>query len=221
MIRSYTRRKLPHFFIYAKDKTDLQVEPINESTVNRLDYIIPSPKLNFQTQTLGKYDPKMLMRERLVPKNEITDGIISTYNLLSRSDALRIQHDDHGNPMSTYGYQKMIDALLDVCPDIDLIVDTLVKELFIRRKSKRKNIFWACFGDIVARNIRKNLGNKTGMCVKCGRRFYRESNRQVMCKECAEKAKKATNLAAQRRRREKCKYLEKARNHCGAMNTAN
>ena len=45
MIHSYTRRKLPHFFIYAKDKTDIQVEPLNESTVNRLDYIIPNPAI--------------------------------------------------------------------------------------------------------------------------------------------------------------------------------
>ena len=209
MIHSYTRHKVPHFFIYAKDKTEAQVEPQNDSAVNRLEYIIPTTKLNFQKQTLGKFDPKVLMSSSLVPQNEITAKVIETYNNMTKSEAMRMKTDDNGQLRSTYGYQTLIDALDEVCPSRDMVVDILVKELFIKRKSRRKNIFWMCYGDIVAGHIKSNLGTKTGMCIRCGRRFYRESNRQVMCRDCAAKAKRVQNAAVKRRAREKCHHLEK------------
>ena len=36
-ISKYTTSKVPHFFIYAKDKTRKQVEKRNNSIVNRLE----------------------------------------------------------------------------------------------------------------------------------------------------------------------------------------
>ena len=34
IIKSYTKAKLPHFFVYAKDKTEEQVENVNNSVMN-------------------------------------------------------------------------------------------------------------------------------------------------------------------------------------------
>ena len=48
LISKYTKRKLPHFFIYAKDKKRHQVESINNSTVNKLLKIIPNPRVSFK-----------------------------------------------------------------------------------------------------------------------------------------------------------------------------
>ena len=209
MIHQYTRKKVPHFFVYAKDKSENQVEPPNNSPVNRLEYIIPEIKMDFKTQSLGKFDPKMLMRENIIPTNEITKQIIETYDLMTKSDAMKTGRDERGVPRSVYGYQQIIDALLCICNDIYFVTDVLIKELFIRRRSKRKNIFWMCFGNVVAENVRKNIGRKTGMCVKCGARFYRESNRQVMCKSCAAQSRKISNRLAQRRRTAKKSAFKK------------
>ena len=208
-IRAYTSRKVPHFFVYAKDKTEAQVEPPNDSPVNRLEKIIPHMKMDFQFQALGKFDPKVLMRDELVPTNDITQKIIDTYTAMSQTDAMKAGTDERGRPRSLYGYQQIIDSLLAITGDIHLIVDVLIRELFIRRKSKRKNIFWMCFGDVVAENIKRNIGLKTGICVKCGARFYRESNRQLRCKSCAAKAKRESDRLAKRRQRQKSQNLEK------------
>lgn len=202
-IHAYTKHKVPHFFIYAKGKTDAQVEPLSSSPVDRLEHIIPHDRLEFQARTLGKFDPKMLMHDQLVPSNDITQKIISTYEHISRTDIMRLQLNENGRPRSSWGYRTLLDALLEIYNDKTFITDVLIKELFVRRKSKRKNIFWACFGDVVVENLRHNLGSKTGMCVHCGRRFYRESNRQVMCTECAKRRTRAANAERKRRSRAK------------------
>lgn len=210
MIHKFTKKKVPHFFIYAKDKTERQVEQITCSPVNRLENIIPQTRLDFKTSTLGKFSPRILMSTNMVPSNEISEKIIETYHSMCKSDAMKAGKDEKGKPRSYYGYQRIIDELLSVCGDINFIVDVLIKELFIKKHSKRKNIFWMCFGEIVANNIKQNLGKKTGMCVKCGARFYRESNRQVMCKKCAAVARKIDNRLAQRRKRAKKSAIKKS-----------
>lgn len=45
-IISFTQNKLPHFFKYAKDKEKNQVENVNESFINKLEKIIPNPRVN-------------------------------------------------------------------------------------------------------------------------------------------------------------------------------
>lgn len=36
LIKKYTKAKTPQFFIYAKNKKQHQVEPINNSTINKI-----------------------------------------------------------------------------------------------------------------------------------------------------------------------------------------
>lgn len=61
IIKQYTQSKLPHFFIYAKNKNINQVEKCNDSFVNRLEYIIPNKRLNFKHIGLRKPDLNILM----------------------------------------------------------------------------------------------------------------------------------------------------------------
>ncbi len=67
-ITSFTKNKLPHFFKYAKDKEEIQVENVNDSFVNKLEKIIPNPRINCkylenngQFKKLSKPDYKLLM----------------------------------------------------------------------------------------------------------------------------------------------------------------
>lgn len=180
---------------------------MNNSPVNRLRSLVPVRRLNFTAKDLGKFDPKMLMRNTLVPANEISERIISVYQQYVHSVKNRFPTNEDGRTQSYWQCQRLIDALLEVHQDIYYIVDVLVKELFIKKHSKRKVLFWACFGNVVVANLRNNLGEHSAMCIHCGRRFYRESNRQQMCKVCSDGQRKAMKATNERERRKKRGHL--------------
>lgn len=60
-IKYFTDKKLPHFFKYAKDKDNKQVRSINGSIVNRLNSIIPNPRIEISKIGLKPIDYKNLM----------------------------------------------------------------------------------------------------------------------------------------------------------------
>lgn len=207
LIHSYTKSKVPAFFVEAKGKTDAQVAPINESCVNRLRRVIPVRRLNFSAEQLGKFDWRMLCSTDVIPNNELTQRIIDTYKKRSATMVYRFD-DETGYYNGTYLCGMLREELLGIHPDIDFIVDVLVKHLFGRVKTSHKNMFWECFGWEVLQNLRANVDANAKMCTKCGLRFYRDSPRQVMCKACGIKHAKAF-------RRE---YNKKKRQAAGGVN---
>lgn len=72
---------MPHFFINAKDKEEHSVESINESTVNKLDSIIPSDRINFAA-VAGKFDYRFLLKNKEIKLNE---AVINEYKRLDRN----------------------------------------------------------------------------------------------------------------------------------------
>ena len=67
LIAKFTKNSLPYFFKYAKDKEEWQVEPINDSFVNKLNSIILNPRIcckyvkEGKKIKLGKPDHRLLM----------------------------------------------------------------------------------------------------------------------------------------------------------------
>ena len=201
IIKSCTGSKVPHFFLYAKDKTEMQVAQWTTSPVNRLRDIIPVRRLKFDQRQLGKFDPRMLMHSKILPNNEVTQKIIEVYDKhMRKQGAARRSHGDD-EPMRNWPYQDLLNNLLAVYNDKVFLTDVLVKHLFIDKRTKRKNMFWVCFGDVVSSNLKENIGTKSGMCVHCGSRFIKESNRQVMCPACAAKQRRSLKAASARRAR--------------------
>jgi len=66
-IINFTKDNVPHFFVYAKDKGDSQVEDANESFVNKLETKIKNPRINcrnlkgYDGNKLGNIDYKKLV----------------------------------------------------------------------------------------------------------------------------------------------------------------
>lgn len=66
-IVGFTKDNVPHFFVYAKDKCDSQVEDVNESFVNKLETKIKNPRINcrnlkgYDGNKLGNIDYKKLV----------------------------------------------------------------------------------------------------------------------------------------------------------------
>ncbi len=203
----YTQAKVPYFFMEAKQKSRKQVAPINNSTVNRIRGLLPAMKLNFNWDSCGKFDWRMLCSSTALPRNDITQKIIDVYKRRSRGMKFRI--DDETNESNRYFLcEQLRTDLLAIHPDPHFVCDVLVRELFDpRRSSKRKTVFWECFGGEVVEHLQKNVDQNQKMCVHCGKRFYRESRNQVQCPACAERQWRKYNSKKQREyRKNRRKY---------------
>lgn len=208
-IRELTKSKVPYFFMEAKGKTVHQVTSRTGSSVNRLRDVVPVRRLNFNAKQLGKFDWRMLASSTVIPNNEVTRQIIDTYR--RRSSRVRFNFDDETDGTNIHWVcQQIREELLTIHPDVHFIVDVLVKQLFHVSKSKRKSVFWECFGQEVVQHLRKNVDQSTSMCVKCGTRFYRESSRQVFCDRCAKQQRRQLEAARSRKNRERVRISEKS-----------
>ena len=116
---------------------------------------------------------------------------------------MKFKIDDETNESNrTFLCEQLRTDLLAIHPDPHFVCDVLVRELFDpKHSSKRKIVFWECFGDEVVEHLRENVNQNQKMCTLCGKRFYRESNRQVMCHRCSNKERKKYFSAYGKKRR--------------------
>lgn len=173
IIKKYTKSKLPNFFIYAKDKDpDTQVEPPNNSTMNRIAAKIPGDsKIKFN-KSIGKFDYRMLMN--LEYDFDISDDndVIKAYDYWNIRQYQFNEQDDNKKDQDLYKYRQLRQKIIDDSKqDIDYIVNTLVAYLYTVRKTSAKKTLWACFGTEMVENLRANLEGKGQVCQICGKRF--------------------------------------------------
>lgn len=188
LIKQTTSKKLPHFFVYAKDKSEKSVAYSNDSCVNRIKNLIPKRRLTFGKNNIGKFDYRMLMYSADVSTEyTIPQKIIAKYTELTKNvNARLVEVDDKYNNFE-YIFHEIKRALFKVVPDELYVCDVLIKHLFCEKKTTRKMIFWNCFGDIVVNNLKNNIEEKLIQCTKCGIRFYKTHNREELCKSCKKK----------------------------------
>jgi hypothetical protein len=181
LIKEYTKSKLPHFFIYAKDKEIHQVEDISGSIVDSLDRIIKSKNLRFNIKEFGKFDYKMLMNN---PDIKINNKVLHSYICLNRKYHFKINMKDTENININYIAQEIKNELSKFkYSDID-ITDMIIKYLYHVKNSKSKESLWFCYGDIIVDNLNRNIDNKTAVCQKCGKRFEKINANEKYCINC-------------------------------------
>ena len=176
---------------------------MNGSVVNRLEQIIKSPNLRFETKTLGKFDYKMLMHDQSTMIQERDVPIIQAFMEISKKSGYRMVEDDNGKDNHNYVYKQTIEHLLQIDPDIQHIVDVLIIQLFKVQNTKRKSMFWGCFGNVVLENLRQNIDRRTILCSGCGKRIRPMSPRQIMCDDCAKAQEREKTRERVRRFRSK------------------
>jgi hypothetical protein len=190
IIAEHTKYRTPHFFIYAKDKTKDEVEKINNSIVNKLEGIIPNPKINFNATDLGKFNYKMLMSNEKVKENE---EIIKKYLKLDLKKHFMIAKEDDETNNIPYLYQDIKKQLLEVNNDIVYVTDVLVFYLYNYKKANYKTTLWECFGDIIVENLKRNIEIKKVYCESCGDLVEQTSNSRKYCSTCAKNIKNEQN----------------------------
>ena len=182
IISSYTKSKVPDFFIYAKDKEASQVELPNQSTMNRIAAKIPDPKIKF-SKSISKFDYRMLM-------NLDCDFSISSESVVVKSYDYwnaRINQFDEDKAIKNQDMYKYINLrrriLEESAKDINYIVNTLVAYLYTVRSTSAKKGLWDAFGDVIVENLKRNLEGKGKICQICGKRFAPKTSMQITCSE--------------------------------------
>lgn len=184
LIHKYTNCKLPHFFMYAKDKLNEQVEDKTNSTVNLLENVILDKRLTFKLSEFGKLDYKVLMKN---PNIKVDNLVKIKYNRLNRTYHFQINMEDKKSNNFRIIAKNIDNTLTMEDYSREEISDMLVKYLYSEKNTKNKEVLWFCYGDIIVNNIRNNIKDKKCICPKCGKRFNSTNNKQIYCKDCGYK----------------------------------
>jgi hypothetical protein len=191
-IKQFTNKQVPHFFIYAKDKEISQVEPINNSIVNKLDYIIPHVRINTRKIKLGEIDYKVLMHDVNI---EIDEELITKYKELNNTYHFKISmKDEYQNNLHYLACEIREELSKFGYNDVE-ITDMLVKTLYEKKNRSHKELLWFCYGKYIVENLKKNVPvKKTKMiqCIDCGEWIevdIKDTNTSK-CKMCYEKYRK-------------------------------
>ena len=105
----------------------------------------------------------------------------------ARQYLFNIEEDKHQKQEDVYMYQQIRQKIIEECDkDINYIVNTLVAYLYTVRKLSQKKTLWACFGDIIVNNLKRNINKNSKICNICGKRFTPKRIDQSCCScECA------------------------------------
>lgn len=196
--KTYSGRKVPHFFIYAKNKKESQVEAIGKCNIDRITGIAKSNRIVFKN-LLGKYSYKTLMKNPNVKVNDdLINKIVQLYRDIDAANLRRLSHVDISsldiddkNKISLqmeFDSNRQRNIFVDIIGiPVSDIVDVLVKEL---RNDVNKDTLWRLFGDVIFANIDRNLEG-TKICKKCNERFhytYVSGKPKMFCEECTKEA---------------------------------
>lgn len=201
IVKSHVGEPLPHFFVYAKEKNECQVSQPNGSFVNKLEGMIPNPRINCRKLGLGKVDYTLLMSNpdiecrvaftdggRLV--KEKTDPLIVRYCELNSAyrfvldGAMRTNRSFSSDTVRKSQMRNELrykDAIDEIRSELsvfgyrdDEIADILVKFTYGIRNSKNKMALWLCYGEHILDNIERIFKPQTKaiQCVDCGEWFH-------------------------------------------------
>lgn len=231
-ISKYTLNKLPAFFKYAKDKSDEQVDDINNSIVNRLDNIIPNPRINTRKLGLKPIDYTKLVSNPDIEckisfdKNgkinkELTDPMIIKYCELNQKYHYKIDSNSlsflHGELLTNSQlkhdvlYKKIANEIKTELSKFGYsnseVSDILVKFLYHVKPSKYKEALWFCYGEEIVNNLKKNFKPKTKFvqCVDCGEWFETsvKNTKIYRCDNCSIEHKRELNRLRVKKHRNK------------------
>ena len=155
--------------------------------MNRITAKIPDPKIKF-SKTISKFDYRMLMNLDYDFSISSENKVVKSYdNWNSKQYLFTIEEEKHQKQEDVYMYQKIREKIIEECnEDINYIINTLVAYLYTVRQSSQKKTLWACFGDVIVENLKRNIDGNTRVCNICGKRFMPKRVDQTCCScECA------------------------------------
>ena len=203
-IAKFTKGKLPHFFIYAKDKKVDQVEPSTTSFVNKIYDIIPRVTINTRDLKIDEIDyEKMMFDVNTQPVNSVKklyDELNKQYRYKFNIVDERISNDSFVKEEIKKEFAKTGYSEIE-------ITDMLVKYLYSNNK-RYKQLLWFVYGEYVVENLKHHIKikpTKKVQCVDCGELFeVATSNmKKIRCDNCQKIFRKQFQKELMRKRRQK------------------
>ena len=183
-IAKYVNKKLPAFFVYAKDKTAEQVEPLNDCIVNRIHTLYNEDSFKLTFEDKRRFDYRMLMNN---PDIKVDKEVLQTYSNIVSTAKLKRGKEEESNiivisdivsEMQQFNY-----AQYEIC---DMLIQDMFKDHEVFTNPRCKEFFFHVYGDIVYENIQANKLKYGYICVDCGAEIKRV-NGKCRCAECQRK----------------------------------
>lgn len=210
----YSGKKVPHFFMYAKNKTTKQVEELGKCNIDRITNVVKSNRIVFK-DLLGKYSYKMLMTNPDVDcKTNKANEILELYRELENTNLRKLSHVDfsvldidekkRALLQLEFDTNKQRKMFMDIVGESkEYITDVLVKLL---QDDVNKDTLWRLFGEVIYNNLERNLKG-TKICKNCGKRFEYDTDSRKSpsnCQECTHKIHREQKTNSERLRRKVC-----------------
>ena len=229
-ITAFTKGNVPHFFVYAKDKLDTQVEELNESFVNKLDYKIVNPRINSRSIGLKPINYKLMVNNPNIEccavfdkygkiNEKLSDPLIVKYFELNNkyhfkvnmecADILRGEMLNNTQLKQDLFFKRIAIEIREELSKFGRtdseIADILVKLLYHEKPSSHKSVLWFCYGKYIVGNLEKHLKHSTKIiqCVDCGEWFEvdNKDTKTCRCIDCGiEHRRELTRLRVQKHR---------------------
>lgn len=193
LIKKYTKAKTPQFFIYAKNKKQHQVEPINNSTINRIVKEIKDNRQMFRPiKNLATIDYTLMLPARLVGYNN--PDINKTFDHWNKKYGnMLVLDEDFTEKNNIAQIVASVKAELNkIESDEEFIVASLVHFFYAKPSTRKKRLLWYCYGEEIYNYLKGNLDN-TPICHKCGKRTTAHLIRGK-CPTCVRAEQKRTKM---------------------------
>lgn len=183
--------------MYAKNKTTKQVEELGQCNIDRITNVVKSNRIVFK-DLLGKYSYKMLMSNPDVDcKTDKANEILELYRELENTNLRKLSHIDFSVLdidekkrvllQLEFDTNKQRSMFMDIIGESkEYITDVLVKLL---QDDINKDTLWRVFGEVIYRNIEKNLKG-TKLCKCCGSRYEYDMSAKRLSSNCPNCARK-------------------------------
>lgn len=184
IISKYVNKKLPAFFVYAKEKDRSQVEPINDCIVNRICTLYPEAEFTLSFEDRRRFDYRMLMNN---PDIEVDEEVLRTYSENVATIKFKIGKEENYNSPAVNdiiaAMQKFEYAQYEIC---DMLIKDMFKDHTVFKDRRFKDFFFRVYGDIVYENIQANKFKYGYACIDCGVEISKV-NGKCRCAECQAK----------------------------------
>jgi hypothetical protein len=184
IISKYVNKKLPAFFVYAKDKTAEQVEPINDCIVNRIFTLYPEEKFKLAFEDKKRFDYRMLMNE---PDIQVDKSVLLEFKTAISTAKFKKDKEEESNVIVVgdiiAAMQKFEYAQYEIC---DMLIKDMFKDHEVFKDRRYKEFFFHVYGDIVFENIQANKIKYGYVCIDCGTEINRV-NGKCRCADCQAK----------------------------------
>lgn len=207
IISKYVNKKLPAFFVYAKDKRLDQVEPINDCIVNRIFTLYPEKNFKLEFEDKKRFDYRMLMNN---PDIEVDEAVLRAYSDTVSKIKLKVGKEETCNATIIndiiVAMQKLDYAQYEIC---DMLVKDMFKEHTVFKDIRYKELFFNVYGNIVYENTQANKIKYGYVCVDCGTEIKRV-NGKCRCTECQAKYRRKYKTIKDRMYRDIVRTTENA-----------